>query len=65
MIWSPPSLSGLTPMVFKTRLTHLGSEASIYTFRKMATRVQNINLKNLQFLIFFIKDTIKISFYWH
>ena len=26
--WRPPSLSGLTPMVFNTGLTHLGSEAS-------------------------------------
>ena len=26
---SPPSLSELTPMIFNTRLTHLGSEASI------------------------------------
>ena len=29
-IWMPPSLSELTPMVFNTGLTHLGSEASIY-----------------------------------
>ena len=27
--WRPPSLSELTPMVFNTGLTHLGSEASI------------------------------------
>ena len=26
----PPSLSELTPMIFNTELTHLGSEASIY-----------------------------------
>ena len=26
--WRPPSLSKLTPMIFNTRLTHLGSEAS-------------------------------------
>ena len=29
--WRPPSLSELTPIVFNTGLTHLGSEASIYT----------------------------------
>ena len=27
--WRPPSLSELTPMLFNTGLTHLGSEASI------------------------------------
>ena len=27
-IWRPPSLSELTPMIFNTGLTHLGSEAS-------------------------------------
>ena len=26
--WGPPILSELTPMVFNTGLTHLGSEAS-------------------------------------
>ena len=30
IIWRPPSLSELTPMVYNTGLTHLGSEASIY-----------------------------------
>ena len=30
-IWRPPSLSELTPMIFNTGLTHLGSEASIYS----------------------------------
>ena len=30
-IWRPPSLSELTPMIFSIGLTHLGSEASIYT----------------------------------
>ena len=29
-IWRPPSLSELTPMIFNTGLTHLGSEASNY-----------------------------------
>ena len=29
-IWKPPSLSELTPMIFNTDLTHLGSEAFIY-----------------------------------
>ena len=29
--WRPPRLSELTPMIFNTGLTHLGSEASIYT----------------------------------
>ena len=28
-IWRPPSLSELTPIIFITGLTHLGSEASI------------------------------------
>ena len=28
--WRPPSLSGLTPMIFSMGLTHLGSEASKY-----------------------------------
>ena len=32
-IWWPPSLSELTPMVFNTGLTHLGSEASIYDLK--------------------------------
>ena len=27
-IWRPPSLSGLTPIIFNRGLTHLGSEAS-------------------------------------
>ena len=31
IIWSPPSLSELTPMIFNAGLTHLGSEASIYS----------------------------------
>ena len=30
--WRPPSLSELTPMIFNTGLTHLGSEASKYKF---------------------------------
>ena len=30
-IWRPPSQSELTPMVFNTGLTHLGSDASIYS----------------------------------
>ena len=30
-IWSPPRLSELTPMIFNIRLTHLSSEASIYS----------------------------------
>ena len=29
VIWRPPSLSKLTPIIFNTGLTHLGSEASI------------------------------------
>ena len=29
--WRPPSLSELTPMIFNAGLTHLGSEASIYS----------------------------------
>ena len=29
-IWRPPSLSKLTPVVFNTGLTHLGSDASKY-----------------------------------
>ena len=28
--WSPPSLSELTPIIFNTELTHLGSDASNY-----------------------------------
>ena len=28
--WMPPSLRELTPIIFNTELTHLGSEASIY-----------------------------------
>ena len=28
-IWRPPSLSELTPMIFNTGLTHLGSESSV------------------------------------
>ena len=30
-IWRPPSISELTPMIFNTVLTHLGSKAAIYT----------------------------------
>ena len=30
-IWSPLSLSELTPMIFDIGLTHLSSEASIYS----------------------------------
>ena len=30
-IWRPPSLRELTPMIFNTGLTHLDSEASIYS----------------------------------
>ena len=32
IIWRPSSLSELIPMIFKTWLTHLGSEAFKYTF---------------------------------
>ena len=28
IIWRPPSLSGLTPMIFNMGLTHLASEGS-------------------------------------
>ena len=30
IIWRPPSLSELTPMIFNTGLTHSSSETSIY-----------------------------------
>ena len=30
LIWRPPSLSELTPMIFNMGLTHSGSESSIY-----------------------------------
>ena len=30
IIWSPPSLSGLTTIIFNMGLNRLGSEASIY-----------------------------------
>ena len=30
IIWKPPSLGELTPIIFNKGLTHLGSEASIY-----------------------------------
>ena len=29
-IWRPPSLSKLTPMIFESGLTHIGSDASIF-----------------------------------
>ena len=31
VIWWPLSLSGLTPIIIDMRLTHLGSEASIFS----------------------------------
>ena len=31
--WRPPSLSELTPFIFKMELTHLGPEASIFIFK--------------------------------
>ena len=31
----PPSLSELTPMIFNTGLTHLGSEASISSYKNL------------------------------
>ena len=33
MKWKPPSLGELTPMIFNTGLTHLGSEASKYVLK--------------------------------
>ena len=33
-IWRCLSLSELTPMIFNTGLTHLGTEASIYSWKK-------------------------------
>ena len=32
-IWRPPRLSELTPILFHMELTHLGSEASIYSLK--------------------------------
>ena len=34
-ICRPSSLSELTPMIFNTGLTHLGSDASIYQLKKI------------------------------
>ena len=41
MIWSPPSLSELTEIIFHIELTHLGSGASKYT---LLEAVVNVNL---------------------
>ena len=38
-IWSPPSLSELTPMIFNTRLTHLRLEASIYYCKELSITI--------------------------
>ena len=33
IIWRPPSLSGLTPIIFSLESSHYGSEASIYSMK--------------------------------
>ena len=50
IIWRPPELSELTPMIFDMKLTHLGSEASIYnkisnnTYMKILFAIINVYL---------------------
>ena len=69
VIWKPPSLSELTPMLINMGLTHLGSKASIYPSGKknllmgvtitlqINLSIQNIVCKNIAFLLQF--DSIK------
>ena len=60
--WRPPSLSELTPMVFNTGLTHLGSEASKYTcMYEFPNMVFKIILKYI-FQIIFKKLCINSNF---
>ena len=37
-IWCLPNLSELTPMIYNMELTHLGSEASIYSYKAETLR---------------------------
>ena len=46
-IWRPPSLSELTPMIFNTGLTHLGSEASICII-KIQTNIKFMLIYHIQ-----------------
>ena len=42
-IWRRPSLSELTPIIFNTGLTHLGSVASIYTIKLLQDKSNQIS----------------------
>ena len=50
--WSPPSQSELTPIVFNTGLTHLGSEAFISSLELVDELFVHINKFHLSYSIY-------------
>ena len=70
VIWSPPSLSELTPIKFYIELTHLGSEIFIKGFTFIMHYLTfNLNMEkyiNILWWIFsvFFDVVINVSLYW-